>query len=246
MLTAATVYQHVPQSWLPLFPRGRISQQFEAAGRRLDAMTPQTCVLAHIIIALTSRLSSHPLILPGLPAPPFEAVNLAAASLPDKDLRVFGRRREAVCEQFRENAVRLAWEKGTLVEAGEDSMAACFLLEMLQERHTFKGGKPYGSAYVSHLRSMLEGEDEGGPKVTNQQLGWSSLIMREALAAANSGRTSNFSAADDLLLCGEIPSSLEESLAQSVEHIDVRDSVTLFFTPMRPCTSVSSLRSKGD
>lgn len=172
----------------------------------------------------------------GPPAPPFEAVNLAASSLPDKDLRIFGRRREAVCESFRVNAVRLAWERGALVHASEASLASCFLLEMLEERHEFRSGVPYGSAYVSHLRTLLEGEDAGGQKIQNQSLGWSSLIMREALAAANSGgRTANFTAADDLLLCGEIPPSLEESLAESVENIDVRDSVTLFFRPMRPC-----------
>lgn len=60
--------------------------------------------------------------------------------------------------------------------------------------------------------------------------------MREALLAANTGRTSHFTATDDLLLCGEVPCSVDEALLKSVDDVDVRDSVTLFFSPMRPFT----------
>jgi hypothetical protein len=60
--------------------------------------------------------------------------------------------------------------------------------------------------------------------------------MREALYAANAGRTSHFTATDDLLLCGAVPVSIEEALMETVEDVDVRDSVTLFFSPMRPYT----------
>ena len=60
--------------------------------------------------------------------------------------------------------------------------------------------------------------------------------MREALYAANVGRVSHFTAEDDLLLCGEAPLSIEEALIDTVDDVDVRDSVTLFFGPMRPCT----------
>lgn len=209
-MLACLVYQHIPQSWLPLFPRGRLFMQFESVGRRLNALPPQAevnslvlprvsswrCawhadslpsyeqILAHTIIALTSRLSSHPLLLtPGPPAPPFEAINLSALSLPNKDLRIFGRRRQAACSKLREQAVRIANERGAMVETCEDSMACCFLLEMLEERRASRGGKPYGSAYVSHLRSLLDAQDEEGePKVMNQSLGWSSLIVRRAVA----------------------------------------------------------------
>lgn len=52
-------------------------------------------------------------------------------------------------------------------------------------------------------------------------------------------------AADDLLLCGDVPSSIEEALLESVEDCDVRDSVTLFFGPMRPCESRSFVLDTG-
>lgn len=35
------VYQALPQSWLPLFPRGRLSLMFESVGRRIEALPPQ-------------------------------------------------------------------------------------------------------------------------------------------------------------------------------------------------------------
>jgi hypothetical protein len=70
------------------------------------------------------------------------------------------------------------------VETCEDSMACCFLLEMLEERRAPRAGKPYGSAYVSHLRSLLDTqEEEGTPKVMNQSLGWSSLIVRSFISS---------------------------------------------------------------
>lgn len=121
-----------------------------------------------------------------------------------------------------------------------------------------KAGKPYGGAFVSHLRTLLDETDMGGVKVMNMSLGWSSLIvscrllvgkegdaddtsqMREALYAANVGRVSHFTAEDDLLLCGEAPLSIEEALIDTVDDVDVRDSVTLFFGPMRPCTLIFS------
>ncbi|KAM0753729.1 hypothetical protein T439DRAFT_322619 [Meredithblackwellia eburnea MCA 4105] len=231
------LFQHVPQSWLPLIPRGKVVAQFEAVGRRLDALPAQAEVLAHTMIALTARLTSDPVIMgDGDPVPSFESLTPQYLAT-HKDLREFGKRREEMCRKLRDKAVRLAWERGTLVESCEESMACCHLLEMLEGRNNPKAGKPYGSAFVSHLRSLIDESEEAGESlIMNMPLGWSALIMREALFAANAGRTSHFAPADDLLLCGPIPSSIEETLLETVDDVDVRDSVTLFFRPMRPYT----------
>ncbi|GAA5982447.1 hypothetical protein JCM10908_006652 [Rhodotorula pacifica] len=232
------LYQALPQSWLPIGVRGQLQQQFEAAGRRLEALDPQTEVLARVTIALTSRLSSHSsLFAPGGPIPPYDSLTTSYLDT-YPDLREFGLRREQVCDQLRRDAVELAWARGTLVHTSEDSMASCYLLEMLEGRNDPVAGKPYGSAFVSHLQTILNGQDrpDAQMKVINMSLGWSALIMREALFAANAGRTSHFTATDDLLLCGEVPRSIEDSLLDSVDDVDVRDSVRLFFAPMRPYT----------
>lgn len=188
-------------------------------------------------MALTCRLSSNPAILgPGTPAPAFETLTRAYLGRQDRpDLREFGQRREAACEQLRQQAIALAWNRGTLVETTEETMACCALLEVLEGRKNRQAGTPYGSAFVSHLRTLLDNADSaGGSQVMNMSLGWSALIMRESLYALVAGRSSHFGASDDLLLCGEIPPSIEEALLETVEDVDVRDAVTLFFRPMRP------------
>ncbi|GAA5993118.1 hypothetical protein JCM11641_003822 [Rhodosporidiobolus odoratus] len=236
------LYQAVPQSWLPVQVRGRLLVQFEAAGRRLENLAPQTEVLARVTIALTSRLSSHPSLFSTCPTsspiPSFESLTPTYLSTHQPDLREFGQRREEACEVLRKEAVRMAWERGTLVETSEESLASCYLLEMLEGRTDPALGKPYGSAFVSHLQTILNQQDQPNAtmKVQNSSLAWSALIMREALYAASAGRTSHFTATDDLLLCGPVPVSIEEALMETVDDVDVRDSVTLFFRPMRPYT----------
>ncbi|GAA5966252.1 hypothetical protein JCM3765_002573 [Sporobolomyces pararoseus] len=231
------LYQALPQSWLPIGVRGKMSLLFESAGRRLDALTPQAEVLAHAMIALTSRLSSHSALFgPGTSnIPSFESLTPSAFAQ-HRDLREFGRRRNDTCEVLRKRAVKLAWERGTLVQTSEETMASCYLLEMLEGRNDPKAGKPYGSAFVSHLRSLLDSDDPGSPKVMNMSLGWSALMMREAIFAASAGRTSHFTATDDRLLCGDPPASIEASLMETVDDVDLRDTVTLFFRPFRPYT----------
>lgn len=135
-----------------------MSLMFESAGRRLDALPPQaevspsslshddshthavplSKVLAHAMIALTSRLSSHPaLFAHGGNIPSFESLTPAAFAQ-NRDLREFGLRRHETCERLRKRAVKLAWERGTLVQTSEESMASCYLLEMLESRKSIK------------------------------------------------------------------------------------------------------------
>lgn len=115
------------------------------------------------------------------------------------DLREYGLRRNAACEQLRENAVRMASENATLLVAEEDSMAACFLLEVVEIRESFpcrlraaivadggsaeseaKGGRSYGAAFASHVRALLEEAGEGAQEISNLGLGWSSVLVSEA------------------------------------------------------------------
>ena len=92
-----------------------------------------------------------------------------------------------------------------------------------------------GAAFVNHLRTLLDmADDPGIPKLMNMSLGWSALMMRESLYALVAGRTSFFTAVDFSSLCGDTPPSIEQSLSQTVEDVDVRDAVTLFFRPMSP------------
>ncbi|SCZ99620.1 BZ3500_MvSof-1268-A1-R1_Chr3-1g06159 [Microbotryum saponariae] len=164
------LWQELPQSWL------------------------SAEVLAYTIMALTSRLSSHPYILDdGPPAPAFEA--FTSQSLKARpDLQAFGARRDAVCEKMQVKAVQLAWERGTLVEASEETMASCHLLDILESRTDTKKGVLYVSAFVTHLRTLLDERDTIGGGVTGlvKHPGWSALMMRESLSALRMGRRSHF------------------------------------------------------
>ncbi len=188
-------------------------------------------------MALTCRLSSNPAIVgPGAPAPAFETLTRQHLGKNDSpDLREFGQRRQAACETLRQQAVAMAWSRGTMVETSEESMAACHLLELLEGRRNPRAGQPYGAAFVNHLRTLLDmADDPTSPKLMNMALGWSALMMRESLYSLIAGRTSFFTAVDFSSLCGDTPPSIEQSLSQTVEDVDVRDAVTLFFRPMSP------------
>ncbi|KDE07192.1 hypothetical protein MVLG_02592 [Microbotryum lychnidis-dioicae p1A1 Lamole] len=172
------LWQELPQSWLSVIPQARLMSAFEESGRRLSALPPQAEVLAYTIMALTSRLSSHPYILgDGPTAPAFEA--FTSQSLKERpDLQAFGARRDAVCEKMQVKAVQLAWERGTLVEASEETMASCHLLDILESRTDTKKGVPYVSAFVTHLRTLLDERDTVGGGVTGlmKHSGWSALM----------------------------------------------------------------------
>ena len=59
---------------------------------------------------------------------------------------------------------------------------------------------------------------------------------------------SHSTATDDRLLCGDPPASIEASLLETVDDVDLRDTVTLFFRPFRPYTyhCASLARSLSD
>lgn len=103
-----------------------------ACPRRAD-VAPREQVLALVAIALSSRLSSHPALF----SPGASPIPSCASLTPDvlatqPDLREFGHRRESACEDLRRRAVDVAWRRGTLVETCDESLASCYLLEMLE------------------------------------------------------------------------------------------------------------------
>lgn len=86
-------------------------------------------------MAVSSRISSHPLLLgPGIAAPEYEDLDATGILAPGADLREFGRRRESMCIQFRDQAARMIWERGATVIGGEPNAASCHLMDLLEIR----------------------------------------------------------------------------------------------------------------
>ncbi|KAJ3868217.1 hypothetical protein EV359DRAFT_60860 [Lentinula novae-zelandiae] len=144
---------------------------------------------------------------PGLDLPPslvrelFQGYDLPKMSMlaplktRDLDCREVGRRRENICENLKAEAVRSAQYEG-----GSE-----------------KGANIYSAAYIHHLRELGEDaiheetiHDDGlvGPN----PIVYSALLMGLALCAATTGKSIPFTYNDELLLCGEDRTSLEQIL----------------------------------
>lgn len=130
-------------------------------------------------MAFSSRLSSHPLILgPGVAAPAYEDLDGSSILVPTIDLREFGRRRETMCAQFRDQAERMIWERGAMVKGGEPNAASCHLMDVLEVREGIATSRPYGSAFVCHIRAMADETDAMGiSTLSNSGIHWSPFIV---------------------------------------------------------------------
>ncbi|EIW76525.1 hypothetical protein CONPUDRAFT_169040 [Coniophora puteana RWD-64-598 SS2] len=159
------LYSKLPRA--SLVPGAALSERFEANGRRLSLLPRTSQVLALCILTLTSRLSSHPLLFgPGAAPPRLAAFLFDPGSIAMDTVAEWGRRRENACERLREMAVESAWHARLLAGDGGDGsgfggvsdegMAACLLLEMIEDRHTPGAGRPWSAAFISLLRRKLE------------------------------------------------------------------------------------------
>ncbi|KAM0755626.1 hypothetical protein T439DRAFT_7979 [Meredithblackwellia eburnea MCA 4105] len=246
-------FKHAPDAFfpLPLLARGRLSREFDKAGRRLDALPPHIEVLAAVVIAFSAGFSSHHLLLgPGPVAPDYDIlsslplhtqnpirVNESFNGVSDDfmlDLRDYGRRRAAVCEHLRLWASELLIRRGSMVVCGEEQAASCHLMDIMETRLGLTSVRPYASAFVSHIRSMAEDLDESGrSKLSSTAIHWSPFIMQEAIVAQLALKTSLFTKNDQRLMCGTFPSVLD-ILAIPTTGVPVTDATTLFWMPIQP------------
>lgn len=189
-------------------------------------------------MAFSSRISSHPLILgPGVDAPAYEDLDGSSILVPTIDLREFGRRRESMCVQFRDQAVRMIWERGAMVKGGEPNAASCHLLDVLEVREGIATSRPYGSAFICHIRAMADDTDPmtGISSLSNSGIHWSPFIMQEALVAESHLRAPLFTRGDQLSISGPSP-SIDQALHQNVQGLDLREVMRLFYLPMQAFT----------
>ncbi|KAL8286899.1 hypothetical protein RQP46_003905 [Phenoliferia psychrophenolica] len=206
------------QPTVPLVECTSFRSTFHSAGRRLEALDPQSQVLYSLIIALGARNSDHPLLV-GPNAPTFDS--LAESTRSGKDLRDFGRRREDACRALEQQAIELADRMGTLRIANRENMASLMLLESMveQEDVSHSAVRPFVNAYQGHARTLLE----NGDLIAGTLIGWTAFL-RDALKSAASGHSPLFSDDDVFLLTQEFalkvgePTSLDEALARPLSE----------------------------
>ncbi|EIW76968.1 hypothetical protein CONPUDRAFT_168675 [Coniophora puteana RWD-64-598 SS2] len=149
------LYAHVPRA--RVIPCNFIISAFESSGRRIASLSPSTQTLMLAMSAISSHVSSHPVLFGAGPRPPALSTFLVRSlSLSSKALYEFGKRRAAACRALTEMALEHAWRAKVLSSGDDEAMAACFLLQVLESRsrprpavHVWK------AAFIAQLRQRL-------------------------------------------------------------------------------------------
>ncbi|KAF5383975.1 hypothetical protein D9757_006936 [Collybiopsis confluens] len=216
----------------PLFPLKRLESALASSSWHLPDLTPQDRVLAQCSIAIAARISSSSFLI-GLDRADLD--DLASRSplntrMPIADFRLFGQNRESLCEQLRAEAAWLAQQEGVITTTCVSNAASLEILAFLESKVTGNGNNIYLSAYVHQLRELYDGPDEVQGDATTQTR-YSAFLMGNAVSAVLSGKYVPFTAQDEVLLCGEDTTSLEQVLAK----ISPASLVTSpLYTVMRP------------
>ncbi|KAJ3899037.1 hypothetical protein F5879DRAFT_978227 [Lentinula edodes] len=210
-------FRLLPQFYYPLLPLNDLETSLNNCSWNLHALLPLDRVLAQCIIATSSRIStsSHLVNLEGYDLPKISM--LAPLRTRYLDYREVGRRRENICEKLKAEAVRSAQYEGVMHNICVSNAVSLALLEFLEYKDSEKGANIYSTAYIHHLRELSEDaihedtiHDDG--LVGANPIVYSALLMGLALCAATTGKSIPFTYNDELLLCGEDRTSLEQIL----------------------------------
>jgi hypothetical protein len=108
-----------------------IKTAVEAVSFQLSLLPPQSRVLALCIIAVSSLISFHEVILGPEPRPGsfFDPLFFSSKT----EVRNCGRRRAEACRALHAAALKAAWDAGIMLQVSNENAASCFLLELLEQ-----------------------------------------------------------------------------------------------------------------
>ncbi|KAJ6470296.1 hypothetical protein DFH09DRAFT_1221101 [Mycena vulgaris] len=203
-------FDRLPQVMNPILRATSIRMTIRTVSYQLYLLPPQSRALALCIIALSSLLSFHEVVLGDGPRP--ESFSDAAFFSSTQDLLSCGARRAGVHWALHAEALKAAWDAGVMLQVSNENAASCFLLDVLETLDLCGVSRPWASAYISHVRALAPmwrisalTPPDGGH--------WAGYLMAEALRATSSRKPILFSRDDQLLLCGPDPVSPETLLA---------------------------------
>ena len=130
-----SVFPTVPQSLLFNIPYRRLCSKLEECGWDLARLDAPARFLAACILALTARISTHPMLIGTDVTDPRVLRFLASGNLvvtPGLDLRELGRARDAQCKRLYDEACRLATDTGVSMVPTEESAAGYYILDFLE------------------------------------------------------------------------------------------------------------------
>ncbi|KAL1741964.1 hypothetical protein HDZ31DRAFT_44292 [Schizophyllum fasciatum] len=232
------LFPTLPQFKLPVVPYQSIRDQLEACEWDPSRLHPHACVLAYSIMAVTARVSTHPMLI-GADVSDTQLLEFLASGnvmiTPGLDLRELGRRRDPLCRRLQDEACRLAFEAGVTVVTSEENAASCYLLDFL-ESSTNPHDNPmtWTAAMMWHIRTLAESEERGELfSVNHCRLHWPILLanMNCALLSLGSGRSIPFTEHDERLICGTPPVDIETATIALADQPVTPQTIGTFIYP---------------
>ncbi|KAJ7480651.1 hypothetical protein FB451DRAFT_152126 [Mycena latifolia] len=224
--------KYLPQHNHPLLAVVAIKSAVHAVSFQLDRLPPQSRVLALCLVALSSLVSFHEVVLgPGPRPQSFTDWSFFSST---SDVLACGVRRSAAYHALRGQALKAAWEIGVTFQPSNENAAACYLLDCL-EQSNFSGAvsRPWASAYISHIRALAPGW-RASTYTASDASHWAGFLMAEAIMSTRTRSPILFTHHDQLLLCGPETPSLEAFLA-SLEAAAQKPGPALLWSSMKPC-----------
>ncbi|BGP10364.1 hypothetical protein OF846_004388 [Rhodotorula toruloides] len=192
----------------PLLRGSSLDLNLPRVGWQLWLLSPEQRILAYAVLAIGATLSFSPAIIgTSAKADPtsFEAVDELG-----EDLREFGKRRKAACEALTKLALEKAKEGEVMLHPSLDNAATCYVLDSLVniddgEKRT---SRPWLSAYMTHLRAIIDKGEIESPSLTSPHL-WALHLSADLFTEVHSGHLTS-TLQDQLLLTGPSPVSDKE------------------------------------
>ncbi|KAL1751097.1 hypothetical protein FB107DRAFT_294138 [Schizophyllum commune] len=208
------LFPTVPQSLLFNIPYRRLCSKLEVCGWDLALLDAPARFLASCIIALTARISTHPMLIGTDVTDPRVLRFLASGNLvvtPGLDLRELGRARDAQGKRLYDEACRLATDTGVSMAPAEESAAGYYILDFLESStNSYDCSLTWTALMMWHVRRVAESDEHNDLfGMSYRRPHWPIQLLSCALICLYFGRSIPFTEHDERLICGPAPDELE-------------------------------------
>ncbi|KAF7290675.1 Zn(2)-C6 fungal-type domain-containing protein [Mycena indigotica] len=227
------VIRLMPQYNHPLLEASMIKKDIRAASYQIELLHPPSRVLALCVLTAASLASPHHSVLGPGPRPASLAEStqfLATAS--SQDLLACGIRRSATFRALRNEALKAAWECGSMLQPSVENAASCFMLDLMEQVDFSGVSRPWATAYMAHVRALAPGWHATGFSATDATI-WGAFILSESMISAARRIPLLVTHHDQLVLCGAEAQSLC-SLLSSLEKSERNQSFGMFWSFLQP------------
>ncbi|KAJ7480775.1 hypothetical protein FB451DRAFT_1446811 [Mycena latifolia] len=145
-------FERTPQAGNPIVASTSIRTTIRTVSFQLHLLPPQSRVLTLCIIAFSSLVSFHEIILGEGPRP--ESISDQAFFSSGRDVLRCGARRSVAYNALRLEALRAAWDSEAMLQVSNENAATCFVLDVLEQLDSSGPSRPWAAAYISHLRAL--------------------------------------------------------------------------------------------